>query len=293
MEKEKNKYLYETTVKKEVVEQVTEEREENGEKIKITRDVKKIKPVKIAILKPDRKKYKDADIFYAKTLSNYLKEGLLPYSLVSKRYMNDGGPLTENEKKTLNAMRDRYVELQEEYFKMEGPLSDEQNKRRGEIILEMTEINRIVKEIKSSYSDIFENTAEAKTKNDTIEWWILNISMIEDEEGKDYKLLYGDGDLDSKIQILENLESKNDDFNNEVIKKLSYFISFWYSSGANISIEDFKSAEENYEESVSSYMKNETEEKLKQAASNLKEEPKVEEAKVEAPKQEEPKENSP
>lgn len=293
MEKEKNKYLYETTVKKEVVEQVTEEREENGEKIKITRDVKKIKPVKIAILKPDRKKYKDADIFYAKTLSNYLKEGLLPHSLVSKRYMNDGGPLTENEKKVLNTMRDRYVELQEEYFKMESPLNDEQNKRRGEIILEMTEINRIVKEIKSSYSDIFENTAEAKTKNDTIEWWILNISMIEDEEGKDYKLLYGDGDLDSKIQILENLESKNDDFNNEVIKKLSYFISFWYSSGANISIEDFKSAEENYEESVSSYMKNETEEKLKQAASNLKEEPKVEEAKVEAPKQEEPKENSP
>lgn len=308
MEKEKNKYLYETTVKKEIVEQVTEEREENGEKIKITRDVKKVKPVKIAISKPDRKKYKDADIFYAKTLSNYLKEGLLPHSLVSKRYMNDGGPLTESEKKTLNVMRDRYVELQEEYFKMEGPLNEEQNKRRGEIILEMTEINRIVKEIKSSYSDIFENTAEAKTKNDTIEWWILNISMIEDEETKNYKLLYGDGDFDSKTEALEKLESKGDDFTNEVIKKLSYFISFWYSSGADISSEDFKSAEEHYEENVSLYMKDEIKEKLKKAISDLEEQekteelkkeepkaedPKVEEVKTEAPKQEESKENSP
>lgn len=287
MEKENNKYLYETSVKKEVIEKITEEREENGEKIQITREVKKNKPVKIAISKPDRKKYKEADIFYAKTLSNYLKEGLLPHSLVSKRYMNDGGPLTESEKKTLNAMRDRYSELQEEYFKMESPLTDEQNKRRSEIILEMTEINRIVKEIKNTYSDIFENTAEAKTKNDTIEWWVLNISMIENEDGKGYKLLYGDGDFDSKMDNLEKLEAKNEDFSNEVIKKLSYFISFWYSSGADITAEDFKSAEDHYEENVSIYMKDKIEEKIKSEDSSKNQEVKTEESKVEEKKAEE------
>jgi hypothetical protein len=256
MEKEKQKYIYETTVKKEVFEKVTEEREENGQKIQVTKEVKKEKPAKIAILKPDRKKYKEAEIFYAKTLSNYLKEGLLPHSLVSKRYINDGGPLTESEKKTLNAMRDRYNELQEEYFKMENPLTDEQNKRRGEIILEMSEINRLVKEIKNSYSDIFENTAEAKAKNDTIEWWVLNLSLI-NEDNSEYKLFYGDGDLDSKINSLENIESKDDPFYNEVIKKLSYFISFWYASGANASLEDFKSAEEHYNLNISTYLKEE------------------------------------
>lgn len=253
---EKQKYIYETTVKKEVINKVTEEREENGQKIQITKEVKTSKPIKVAILKPDRKKYKEADIFYAKTLSNYLKEGLLPHSLVSKRYMNDGGPLTENEKKTLNAMRDRYNELQEEYFKMESPFTDEQNKRRGEIISEMSEINRVVKEIKNSYSDIFENTAEAKSKNDAIEWWVLNLSLI-DEDNSGYKLYYGDGDYDLKMKSLENIELKDDPFSNEVIKKLSYFISFWYASGANVSVEDFKTAEEHYESNVSDYMKEE------------------------------------
>jgi len=144
--------------------------------------------------------------------------------------------------------------LQEEYFKMETPVSEENNKRRGEIILEMSEIQRVIKEIKNSYSDIFENTAEAKTKNDTVEWWVLNISLVEDED-KEYKLFYGDGDFDSKTDALEKLEAKDDEFTNEVIKKLSYFISFWYSSSADIKKEDFESAEEHYNKNVSNYLK--------------------------------------
>lgn len=287
MEKEKQKYLYETTVKKEVIEKVTEEREENGEKIQVTKDVKKSKPIKIAISKPDRKKYKEADIFYAKTLSNYLKEGLLPHSLVSKRYMNDGGPLTDDEKKMVNSMHRKYSELQEEYFGMKAPLSDEQNKRRSEIILEMTEINKIIQQIKDTYSEIFNNTAEAKTRNDIIEWWILNLSLI-DEDEKGYTLLYGDGPLDSKAENLEKLESKDDNFTNEVIKKLSYFISFWFASGADITVEDFKSAEENYESNISNYIKDEKPaetnvQKNNQEAPKEVQEPKKEETPSEQP----------
>lgn len=267
MEKNKIKYIYETVVDKEIIEQITEEREENGEKIKVTKDIKKNKPIKIAILQPDRKKFKDADIFYAKTLSYYLKEGLLPYSLVSKRYMNDGGPLTEVEKKTITSLRDKYVELQMEYFKMEGTLTEEQNKKRNEIILEMTEINRTIRQIKDSYENIFENTAEAKAKNDIIEWWILNLSLI-NEDNTDYKLLYGDGDIESKTQILEKLETEENPFYNEVIKKLSYFIAFWYSSSNNITIEDFKSSEEYYNKNISTYLNKEKEE-IKKTEKNL------------------------
>lgn len=244
MEKEKQKYLYETTVKKEVIEKVTEDREENGQKIQVTKEVKSLKPVKIALLKPDRKKYKEADIFYAKTLSNYLKEGLLPYSLVSKRYMNDGGPLTDEEKKTVANLQNRYYDLQEEYFKTSK--SSETEKRSGEILLEMTEINKKIESIRENYSEIYNNTAEAKSKSDTIEWWILNLSLIENSEGKDYKLLYGDGDFESKYSNLESLESKNEVYLNEAIKKLSYFISFWYNSGGNIVEKDWKSAEDYY-----------------------------------------------
>jgi hypothetical protein len=57
------KFLYETFVKKQVNESVTEPRQEGSETVQITRTVKKVKPVKFAILKPDRRLYKDAEIF--------------------------------------------------------------------------------------------------------------------------------------------------------------------------------------------------------------------------------------
>lgn len=267
MEKEKQKYLYETTVKKEVIEKITEEREENGQKIQVTKEVKSFKPLKIAVLKPDRKKYKEADIFYAKTLSNYLKEGLLPYSLVSKRYMNDGGPLTDDEKKAVTNLQNQYYTLQEEYFKISK--TPESEKRSGEIIFEMTEINKKIESIRDNYSEIYNNTAEAKSRNDTIEWWILNLSFIEDADGKGYKSLYGDGDFESRYSNLESLESQNENHFNEAIKKLSYFISFWYNSGGNIEEKDWKSAEDYYVRNNPDF----TEEK--------KEEPKKEEPKNE------------
>ena len=254
---EKTKYLYETTVNKLVEEKVMEKRQENGQEIEVSKTIKKAKPIKVALSKPDRKKYKEAEIFYAKKLSSYLKEGLLPISLVSKRYMNDGGPLTDNEKEFISSLRERYAALQKEYFEMPTPLTDDNTKRRSEIILEMNQINKVLREYESSYEELFSNTAEAKSKNDTIEWWILNLSCI-DENGGGYKLFYGDGDFDSKMKKLEDLEAKDDEFINEVIRKLSYFISFWNSAGIDISQEDFKSAEEHYNNNVTKYSVEET-----------------------------------
>lgn len=253
MEKASNKYIYETTVKKLVEEKVPEQRVENGETIEVTRTVKKLKPYKIALLRPDRKKSKEADIFYAKRLSFYLREGLLPHSLVSKRYLNDGGPLSEEEKTLVESLRNNYVKLQEEYFAMKAPLTDAQKKRRGEIIHELNETNNALRSIQSNYAEVFSNTAEAKGKTDVIEWWILNIGYADLEE-KGYVPFFGEGDFDAKMKNLDAIEAKEDEFLNEIIKKLSYFVSFWHTAGLDVASDDFKSAEENYEQNVTTYL---------------------------------------
>lgn len=252
MEKAHNNFIYESTVLKQVEEKVPETRVENGETVEVIKTVKKTKPTKIAVLRPDRKKYKEADIFYAKKLSHYLKEGLLPLSLVSKRFLNDGGPLSDDEKRLVQSLRDSYVKLQEEYFGMKSPLTDDQNKRRAAIILELNEINKTLREIQSNYSDIFANTAEAKAKSDTLEWWITTLSMF-DSDDKGYKFLFGEGDFDTRMAALYEIDKKEDIFLNEIVKKLSYFISFWNTAGPDVALEDFKSAEENYNLSVTQY----------------------------------------
>jgi hypothetical protein len=253
MEKATNKFIYETTVLKQVEEKVPESRVENGEKIEVIKTIKKAKPFKIAVRRPDRKTAKEAEIFYAKRLSHYLKEGLLPHSLVIKRYLNDGGPLSDDEKSLVQSLRENYIKLQEEYFAMKSPLTDAQNERRAAIILELNEINTTLRDIQNNYSEIFSNTAEAKSKADLIEWWILFLSYANLDE-KELAPLFGEGDFAAKMKALEVLEGKEDIFINEVIKKLSYFISFWHTAGPDIALDDFKSAEENYNLSVTEYV---------------------------------------
>ena len=244
------KFLYETGLKRQADEKVTETREEGGEKVEITKTVKKAKLVKIAILKPDRKLFKGAEMFYAKTLSEYLKAGLLPYSLVAKRYANDGGPLTEKEKERLTILRAEARKLEQEFFSATGN-DKEQQEKKNSLLVRINEINAEVSGIQNAYSDIFDSTAEMKSRNDTIEWWSLFLIYV--DEGAGYIPVFSDGTYDERIAKLEDYEDKNDPFYIEAIKRLSYLISFWFTARDTVTAIDFNTMEKLYVDTMSEY----------------------------------------
>jgi hypothetical protein len=251
------KPLYETTVNKVVEEPSIEIREEQGQKVEVKKTIKQVKPIKLAILKPDRKLFKAAEMFYAKAISDYLKAGLLPYSLVAKRYANDGGVLTDKE-------RDRIKELKDEARKLEGVFYGNKTgensvtqEERNDALVRINDINLEVSNISNSYSDIFDSTAEVKARNDTIEWWVLFLLYI-NLDGKDYKPLFGDGTHEERIQKLEDLEDKENPFEIESIKKLSYLISFWFTARNVVNKVDFEAMDKLYVDTMSTYKIDET-----------------------------------
>lgn len=250
------KYLYETTVKRQVEESVTETREEQGQKVEVKRTVKKVKPVKVAILKPDRKLFKGAEMFYAKTLSEFLKAGLLPYSLVAKRYANDGGPLTEQEKKRLKELRDEARQLEKDFYSLQGDTKEAQDKK-NDLLIRINSINNEVSNIQNAYSDIFDSTAEMKSRNETIEWWSIFLIYI-DETDKGYVPLFGAGTFDERISKLEDIEDVADPFYIETIKRLSYLISFWFTARETVTSIDFGTMEKLYLDTMSDYKVEET-----------------------------------
>lgn len=254
------KFLYETTLKKQLDEQVTEVREEQGQKVEIKRTIKKAKAVKIAIGKPDRKLFKGAEIFYAKTLSEYLKAGLLPYSLVAKRYANDGGPLTEREKTRLTELRDEARELEKEFFGVAGDETVDQTKK-NELLIKINANNAELSNIQNAYSDIFDSTAEMKARNDTIEWWSLHLIYV--DEGTGYKGVFGDGTYDERLVKIEEIEDKGDLFDIEMIKRLSYLISFWFTARNAVTQIDFSTMEKLYVDTMSEYKVEETGQEVK------------------------------
>lgn len=251
------KVLYETTVKKQISEPFKEMRSENGEQVEITRTVKKVKPIKVAIIKADRKLFRSAEMFYAKALSNYLKEGLMPYSLVAKRYANDGGPLTDSEREHLKDLRAEAKRLEEEFYSLGS--SPENSKKKHEILMRINSINMEVSNIQNAYSDIFDSTAEIKARNDVIEWWVLHL-LYADLDDKGYKCFFGDGSDEDRIKVLEAYENREDAFEIECIKKLSYLISFWFTAKNSVTKLDFEAMERLYTESMSDYKVEEGEE---------------------------------
>lgn len=257
------KYIYETTVKKQIEERIEEKRIEDGKEITIVSPIKKFKNVKIAIQQPDRKIAKGAELFYSKSIGVYLREGLLPKSLVDKRFGNDGGALTEDEIKRVALLQEILKGYEKEFFEaLSIEVTSEKNEQLVEnkknILLKINSANAELASIRNSYADIYDNTVEMKAYHDTIEWLSLYLSCI-DEDGKGYKPVFGLGspltsnDYDKKIVKLEDYEIKNDPFYNDIIKKLSYLISFWYTSRTPLTQNDFQTMESLYNDSLSTY----------------------------------------
>jgi len=91
-----------------------------------------------------------------------------------------------------------------------------------------------------------------KARNKTIEWWVLHLSYI-DLDGSGYKPLFGDGGHEDKLVKYDELEETYDAFLSEVIKKLSYLISFWFAARIKLSKNEFESMDKLYSESITEY----------------------------------------
>ena len=115
------------------------------------------------------------------------------------------------------------------------------------LLRELAEMRRELVEIENSQSNIFDQTAENRAKNQTIMWWVLQLSNWREHEALDPKPFFKGKNYEEKLESYDEYEESDDDFMNEGIRKLAFFVSFWYMGRAT-SGEDFKAVEELYEQ---------------------------------------------
>ena len=111
------KKLYEFEVsKEELVKESETTKNESGEEVTTTKEVKKNVNKKYFLRKPTRKLFDEAELFYGVKLAEGIKAGLLTKALLQKRFSNDGGTLGEAEKEEwgelYSGLFDKQVELQ-------------------------------------------------------------------------------------------------------------------------------------------------------------------------------------
>ena len=114
------KIMFEFTIDKEEeeVEEIETSQNEKGEEVKITKKVKKNVPVNLAIRKPTRGLFDEAELFYGVKLSEGIKAGLLTRALLAKRFSNDGGIFSETDKEEYTKLYVSLFDLQHRFQKV-------------------------------------------------------------------------------------------------------------------------------------------------------------------------------
>lgn len=253
MEKEIDKELYAFEVKTtKEVEEKNASKNDKGEEVVTTTKVKKEVPVRIIIKRPTRKQIEKADLQYTIKLSELMKLGILTRAMVTKKYADTGGVLTEQEALYLTSRYKRLSDIQKDFVNLSINMSNLDEVAKAKLDAVTEEINKIRREIaetESNYSFIFQHTSDTRAQNHVILWYSLMLSYVEeDKEGKlVWTPLFNGDTYEDKMEDFYKKEEESDLFYLQVKQKLAYFITFWYN-GAIASKEDFVKLEKDIDE---------------------------------------------
>jgi hypothetical protein len=224
------------------IEKVDISTNEKGEEVKVTSKVKTTIPVKLAIKKPTRSLFDEAELFYGVRLSEGIKAGLLTRALLAKRFNNDGGVLSDEEQKEYNDLYLEFFNLQTEFQRLsikEEAIRTEEEKKQIQNVIEKMNISRErLQRYEMAQANLFEQTAENRARNKTIMWWVLQLSLIQGDDKK-FKELFQDGTYEDKLKRYDEIEESESGVEKIAIQKLLYLISFWYI-GRAASQEEFE-----------------------------------------------------
>ncbi len=239
----KTLYVYTLNKSESIVEKSTV-KNADGAEVTTSQTVTKEIPKKFVIKKPTRVLIDEARLFYGSQFAKAVKNGFLPLALLSKRFKNDEGTLSDDEKKKYaDSILD--LEKKQKEFSELTTIKDEdktqEQKDRFKVLL--TDIDREwrkIQEIQNSQTNLFNQTAESYAREQSIIWWILHLSYNENEKNE-HTPFFGEGDVPEKLKTYDKIDESDDLFLKSALQKFIALISFWYvaSNERNLTEKDF------------------------------------------------------
>ena len=218
-------------VKKEKVLTKKSTENEKGEKVTVEKEEEREVSHEFFMRKPNRRLYDDADLYYAVKLSEGIKAGLLTKALLEKRYDNDGGVLSNTEIENYGQMYVDFYNKQQEIMQIDpdNEPSEDQQKKLDELKGVIDSTREALTNFEMGQQALYDQTAEVRSRNKTILWWVLFASYKINKEGEEEPFFRGDT-ADAKLEHYDRLIEDEDDFTDSVIRKFTYLISFWFVS---------------------------------------------------------------
>jgi|694.fasta_scaffold13505_3 hypothetical protein len=216
------------------------------------------------ILKPSRSLRQLGEVEYAKQLASFVKAGLLPKAAWNTILENLGGTISNSEAEDYTKAKRTFFESSIELNKLNQlpELDNKQKLQKAKLELQIEESKREIQTFELEQIYIFENTAEAKARNATIQWWLTQLAYKSEDEQ-----FFNGENYDEMLDWYDQLDPDNEDeaFIIKVGQRFNYLITLWFlnrisnwqdfkdsDSGSNRSADDSTAAdtEENKENKI-------------------------------------------
>lgn len=193
------------------------------------------------ILKPSRSLRQLGEVEYAKQLAGFVKAGLLPKAAWNTILENLGGTVSISEAESYTSAKKLFFESSIELNKLNQlpELSEKQKLDKIKFELDIEEAKREIQTFELEQIYIFENTAEAKARNATIQWWLTQLSYQTENE----KFFKGKN-FDEMLDWYDGLsnDSEEEAFLIKTGQRFNYLITLWFLNRIT-SWEDFKESD--------------------------------------------------
>lgn len=231
------KFIYEFTVDIEKEIEKTTVEEKDGVKTSTTTKVKELSPIFFAFKKPSRNERESADEYRAMYWSKYVEAGILPQAILLKKYANNGGILSDEDRVNYQTMQ---LDL---YNKMDNQkelkiLKPDDKDGYEKIMLEIIDLRGKILEFEKNQTSFFDNTAEAKSHIKYLEYLILNLCYTKSTSDGTWIQFFPGDTMNKKLDFLESLEENETHIYQKVKNKFIFLASIYVSLGGNVKKED-------------------------------------------------------
>tara|TARA_Y100001938_G_C8089756_1_gene434325 strand:- start:1211 stop:1966 length:756 start_codon:yes stop_codon:yes gene_type:complete len=232
-----SKILYQFTIDKEVEVEKESKRtnKKTGETTIKKRKVKETKPIEIQIKRPSRRQLEEAELEYSIEMSKCIKKGILTKAMLAKKYSDTGGLFSEDDANKYQDLYKQALELQNEYVRLDSVAkkTQKQKDKLEKIKSKVALVRKDIVEIETTFSSLFDHTADIKAQNKLILWYVLNLTYIQDEEEDSFVEFFKGDSFEEKTNYYYKLEESVDDFYNALVQKSTTIMAFWYFNQAS------------------------------------------------------------
>ena len=231
----KELYSFSLDREEEVEKETSRKDKKTGDVIKKIKKVKEKVPYVIRLKRPSRRELEEAELEYSVEMSKCVKKGILTRAMLFKKYSDTGGMYTDDESENYGKIYKDLLTLQNEYVRMDSveKPTEKQKEKLEKIKDDLAVSKKKLVEFESNMHSLFDHTADTKAQNKLLLWYTLMLTHVQSESDEAPVPYFAGDDFEAKTKDYYDKEDSSDEFYQEIVKKVTTILAFWFFNQAS------------------------------------------------------------